>query len=85
MTERNGKLNPKALQLMALTFVAIHVPMVSLIFFGLISGFAGMLTIFLTVLVATMVSTAVTLYVMYRVFRAASAAQIPNEAAPLIA
>jgi len=79
MHAMNAKLKSTTWQLMAITFLGIHVPMVGLILHGLVNSFAGMMWILLTVLVATMVSTGVSLLLVYKIMSAVGA-QEPNRA-----
>jgi multidrug efflux pump subunit AcrB len=51
--------------LMAVTFVGIHVPMISLVLYGIMNGFTGLFTILVTLVVATGLSTAVSLTIIY--------------------
>jgi len=73
MRVRNAKLKSTTWQLMAVTFVGIHVPMVALILHGIVNSFTGLLWVFLTILAATMVSTGVSLFVVYRTMAAIDA------------
>lgn len=54
-------------QLMAVAFVGIHVPLTVLVVYGIIVGFQGLVTILLLALAATLVSTLVSLVVVYRI------------------
>jgi hypothetical protein len=60
--------------IMAVAFVGIHVPIVSLLLFGIVNSFAGLGAILLTTLAATLISTAVSMVLIYRIFRAPRAA-----------
>ncbi|NVO24597.1 hypothetical protein HJ526_15455 [Donghicola sp. C2-DW-16] len=53
-------------QLMAVAFVGIHVPLSVLVVYGIVVGFQGLVGILLLVLAATLVSTLVSLVVVYR-------------------
>lgn len=81
MPQTNARLNPATMQLMAMAFIGIHVPLVALILFGIFTGFAGLWMILLTVLGATLVSTAVTLALIWRVMTVAPAGRMPAAAA----
>ena len=67
MRVKNARLKSTTWQLMVVTFLGIHVPLFALILHGLVNSFSGLLWIFLTVLVATLLSTVVSLVVVYRV------------------
>ncbi len=54
-------------QLMAVAFVGIHVPLTVLVVYGIIVGFQGLVTVLLLALAATLVSTLVSLVVVYRI------------------
>lgn len=81
MRVQNAKLKSTTWQLMAVTFVGIHVPLVALIIHGLVSSFAGLLWIFMTVLVATLLSTIVSLGVVYRVMTSIESSGITSPGA----
>lgn len=53
-------------QLMAVAFVGIHVPLSVLVVYGIVVGFQGLVGILLLVLAATLVSTLVSLVIVYR-------------------
>ncbi|PRY88248.1 hypothetical protein [Donghicola tyrosinivorans] len=53
-------------QLMTVAFVGIHIPLTALVVYGLINGFAGLITVLLIALAATLVSTAVSLAVIVK-------------------
>jgi hypothetical protein len=52
-----GRIDRTCGSILAVAFVGIHVPLASLLLFGIVNGFAGLVPILLTVLVATLVST----------------------------
>ncbi len=58
-------LDRNATYLLATVFIGIHVPLVAIILYGIVSGFVGIGTLFLVVLLATLASTAISLTVCY--------------------
>jgi hypothetical protein len=59
--------------IMAIAFVGIHVPMISIILFGILNGFNGLWPIIVTVLVATLASTLASLAIIFRITRRGAA------------
>jgi uncharacterized membrane protein len=64
-----GQIDRTCASIMAVAFIGIHVPMVSLLLFGIWNGFTGLMPILVTVLVATLVSTLGSIAVLYRITR----------------
>lgn len=63
-------------KIMAVAFVGIHVPMVALILFGIFNGFAGLGTLILAILVATLVSTLGSIAIIYSIYRETNTAAV---------
>ena len=61
-------------RIMVVAFVGIHVPMVSVVLFGLVNSFAGLWPIVLTVLAATLISTLASIAIIFRITSAPDAA-----------
>jgi hypothetical protein len=64
-----GQIDRTCASIMAVAFVGIHVPLVSLLLFGIVNSFAGLLPILMTVLVATLVSTLASVAILFRIAR----------------
>lgn len=62
-----AQIDRKTANIMAVAFVGIHVPLVSLILYGIFTSFTGLGTLVLTILIATLFSTVATIYLISKI------------------
>ncbi|KQB95093.1 hypothetical protein AL073_18240 [Loktanella sp. 1ANDIMAR09] len=55
--------------IMAAAFIGIHIPMMSVVLYGIFNTFIGLGPLVLTIIVATMFSTVATILFIFRIFR----------------
>lgn len=64
-----GQIDQKTANIMAIAFVGIHIPMIALVLYGIFNSFTGLGALVVTILLATMISTSVSMYLIFKIVR----------------